>query len=293
MPTIEQCKANPALLDQKTGCCGFAGVLMALLERKSDTFDELMKCVIMGTKFKGIDKAERVGDRLLRRLDAGIIPDETREDFAMCLALMILFKEHSKQTGSDAWERCIAYSRNWAWAYSNIITTGPAPQALGKIKDLPSDAMLDKEFSMAGLSYKRGDMACPDDVMPALLGLVDLTVQVQGELVDDAGFSAMLGKPAGVAKTKIQTFAALMNRIQSTGSVRDEKFNGVILGVGNRKGFEKYHNISHWVYVPTKPNALPASGDFKVWTWGAEHDFFGGIIPNKAYYPAYAIYLAK
>jgi hypothetical protein len=89
---------------------------------------------------------------------------------------------------------------------------GPQPQKFDKLKDLPSDAVPGKDFEMAGLSYKKGDLACPDDVMPTLLGL---------------------------------------------------------------------------------PNNAPSSGDFKVWTWGNEHDFYNYIVDVKKYYPAYAIYLAK
>lgn len=293
MPTLEQCKENPALLDQRTGCCGFAGALMALLARKSTIFDDIVECFILGSKFKDIEKSVRMGDRIMRRLDSGIIPDETREDFAMCLGLMVLFKEYSKQNGLDAWEKCITYSRSWKWEYANMSSKGPQPQKFDKLKDLPSDAVLGKDFEMAGLSYKKGDLACPDDVMPTLLGLVDISVQTQDELIDTSGFEALLGKSSGLVKPNFRTFNTLMHQTQTTGSASANDFDGVIMGVGNRKGFDAFHNVTHWIYVPTKPNNAPSSGDFKVWTWGNEHDFYNYIVDVKKYYPAYAIYLAK
>jgi hypothetical protein len=312
MPNLTQIKADPSLVDQIKGCCGFAGALMALLVRKSDVVDEIADCASKGQEFKGIVKSTKVHARLLKRLRVGIIPGSKPYDFAMCLALMILFKEYSKQNGLTAWDECITYSTKWsAWRYANIDVTQSDTSLLrwlgggdftvttttrvSKLKDVPTDLSLSSGVSIQGASYKAGDLAVPADTMPALLGMLDLSVKRQGALIDNTSFAGFSGKKASAVKSNFQAFQDEIRTIQLAGNASSVDYTDVILGVGDRPGnsdFEAYNNVSHWVYVPVKPNNKPGSGEFKVWTWGAEHDFWSSITDIGGYFPAYAIYLS-
>ncbi len=312
MPSLTQIKADPSLVDQIKGCCGFAGALMALLARDSDVVDEIADCTSKGQKFKDIVKSTRVHARLLKRLRVGIIPGSKPYDFAMCLALMILFKEYSKQNGLTAWDECITYSSKWsAWAYANIDVTQSDTSLLrwlgggdftvttttrvSKLGDVPTDLTLSSGVSIQGYSYKRGDLAVPAATMPALLGMLGLTVKRQGALIDDTAFAGFSGKKASAVKSKFQAFHDEIRRLQLAGSASSVDYSDVILGVGNKPGdsdFEAYDNVTHWVYVPVKPKNKPGSGEFKIWTWGAERDFWSDMTDGRSYYPAYAIYLS-
>lgn len=312
MPSLRDIETDPSLVDQIRGCCGFAGALMALLVRKSEVVGEIADCVSKGAKFKDIDKSTRVRDRLLKRLRVGIIPSNQPFDFAMCLALMILFKEHSKQEGSSAWQECIDYSATWSqWAYARmqwsetdhsllrLISGGDftvtTTTNASKLKDIPRGKSLGSGVTIGGYSYKRGDLAVPADTMPALLDMVGLTVKRQGPLINDTGFRALSGRKASFARPKFSGFQGEINRIQRAGSASSVDYADVILGVGNNPGdvgFEAYDNITHWVYVPVKPKSKPGSTEFKCWTWGAERDFWSFMTDGRGYYPAYAIYLS-
>lgn len=231
-------------------------------------------------------------------------------DFAMCLALMILFKEHSKQERSSAWQECIDYSAVWTqWAYASMqysesdhslmrlilggdftVTT---TTVVTKLEDIPTSKTLRSGVTIDGYSYKRGDLAVPADTMPALLDLVGLTVRRQGRLIDDTGFRTLSGQDASFARPRFSGFQAEINRIQQAGSARSVDYADVILGVGNNPGnagFEAYDNITHWVYVPAKPKSKPGSTEIKCWTWGGERDFWSYMTDDRGYYPAYAIY---
>ena len=74
MPSLRQIKIDPSLVDRRSGCCGFAAALMAMLVRDSDEVDELADCVTKGSKWRDIDKSTRVRDRLIKRMRVGIIP---------------------------------------------------------------------------------------------------------------------------------------------------------------------------------------------------------------------------
>lgn len=301
MPNINECKKNPALIDQYSGCCGFAAVLMHIFVKQSAVLDELQRCFIFGEKFKDIDKSVRVGQRIMRRLDSGIIPDESREDFILCLMLMIIFKEYSKQESLGAWEECIQYSQkftDWAYAYlehESTTSSGVLVTRIRKLKDVPLGALLGHDLFATDLSYKTGDLAIPPDVMGALLGMVDLAMQRQGPLANTTKFRALKGKSGSLARLDFASFHSEANAIQQAGNASSVDYDGIILGVGNEPGnrdFEPYDNVNHWVYVPTKPNTRPTANQIMVWTWGAERELWTDA-ELAGYYPAHAIYLAK
>jgi hypothetical protein len=313
MPTLRAIKGDPSLVDQIKGCCGFAGAIMALLVRKSATIDQLVDCIDRGTKFKGIDASSRVPGRIRKRIGTGIIADASNHDFMMCLALMILFKEHSKQEGDGDWQACLDYSAVWtSWAYDTMSYTTSSTSLLRlisggsftevthhhvtKLKQVPRG----KKVSLSELSYKGGDLAVPAPIMPSLLDLVEIDVVRHETLVDTSGFRLLKNKSANQAKLSFTAFSAEVNRIQRAGSARSVDYSDIILGIGHEPGnqdFEPYDNITHWVYIPAKPKAKPRMGEFKCWTWGAEHDFWAHMVDvhranrRPGFYPAYAIYL--
>lgn len=289
MPSLRQIKDDPSLVDQRSGCCGFAAALMALLARDSAEIDELVDCVTKGSKWKDIDKSTRVRDRLIKRLRVGIIPPNQPFDFCLCLALMILFKEHAKQTGSRAWDDCMEFSQVWsAWSYSTMQHTKTDWSLLrwldgggfsktttiatySKLKDVPKGVKLGGKLTTTGLAYKKGDMAMPADRMPDLLEMVGLTVQAEGPLVGDRVFRTFEDEGSSFVRPKVSAFHRELNRIQRAGSASSVDYADLILGLGNEPGnsdFEAYQNVTHWVYVPAKPKAPPVGTEFKCWTWG-------------------------
>jgi hypothetical protein len=310
MPKWNDVKANPSLVSQQSGCCGFAAVLMALLVRKSKVVDQLVACATTAKEFKRITKSTRVHERLLKRKRAGIVTGIDDFDQQLCLALMILFKEYCKQKGSLAWEACLTYSTLWSWAYSSMTYTkttdgdvlnwlsfgmlGTAPVTTTgkptKLKDIPEGAVVTHD----DLSYKKGDLALPATSVPELLGMVDLSVAAQAKLVTDTVFSGFDGKaPSAVRSGALKTFHDELNDVQTKGSASSHGYADVILGVGNKPTetkFNAYDNVTHWVYLPAKPNSKPGKDEIHCWTWGAEQDLWASIA-GKGFYPAYALYL--
>lgn len=324
MPTLSEIKKDVYKVNQLRGCCGFAATLMALLVRKSKVVDELVQCVANGRKFRDIDQSVRVKGRIEKRLKVGIIDSRGRHDFQLILALMILFKEYSKQNNLGAWEECIEYSQKWnGWNYAGLhfdhvddslyrwAFGGPkgsgffsgtysqvTPRVVSKIKDVEQGKTIGNGLTL-GLSYKRGDFAVPGPLMATLLGMVGLTVFREGPLIETSGFRqftrlATVQDKVSVVRPKYQILQSLMWKVQQAGSASAYNFSDAIVGVGNRPNqsdFEAYHNVTHWVYVPAKPKNKPGANEFKCWTWGGEYDFWQFMVNVKKYYPAYVIYL--
>ncbi|MFY0530340.1 hypothetical protein ACN28I_46620 [Archangium gephyra] len=163
------------------------------------------------------------------------------------------------------------------------------------MKDLvQANAKVNQAFKNE-LSYKRGDLALPADVLKNLLALVD--IKVAGALpIKAAEFHNFAGKRSRQVKPDFAKFTEEVARVQNAGSTNSVRWSGLVLGVGDRPGdqrFEPYHNVTHWVYVPAKPKAAPAVGDFKIWSWGQELSFWSDLVDRNNYYPALVIDLAK
>lgn len=295
MPTIEECRKDPSKLDQKSGCCGFAATLMHLFVTKSPALKEFLNCITSCKAYREVVKSTHITNRLLKRDAAGIIDIDAREDWMLCHALMILFKESSKQNADGDWAKCETYSAIWPWSYDKLTTDPPLQQQAKKVKELlAANAKVDEQFSKA-LSYKRGDLAVPASVLSKLLGLVDIG-SVLRQPVATKDFRLFAGKNAAQVKNGFAKLTQEVALVQATGSTASVDWSGLILGVGNRPGnadWEAYDNVAHWVYVPAKPNSAPAVGEFKIWSWGKELDFWTDIVDKRKYYPALVVELAK
>jgi hypothetical protein len=297
MPTLQECRDDPSLIDQVSGCCGFAAALMALVERNSQVVDDLVACVFEGHQFGNVARSTRIKDRVRRRERVGILDTTTQEDWALCFGLMILLKEHAKQNNLNAWNKCIQYSLLFQWGYSNIVVRG-TNKSETKLKPLTGyfvDWQVDQDFDFVGLSYKKGDLALPFDVLPTLLGLLGLQVHS----TDDLGAGRVnfaVAQPPFVAQLACREFSAEMRGMQTAQNAQQRQYDGVILGVGKRPDaqYGAYRHVCHWVYVPVSPtHGAPGAGDFKIWTWGQEREFWSDFVVNAGYYPAYALRLAR
>ncbi|WP_224245502.1 hypothetical protein [Hyalangium gracile] len=295
MPTIEECKKDPSILDQNSGCCGFAATLMHLFVTKSTALKDFLNCLLSCKAYPGVPKSTRITLRLLKRQDAGILDIDAREDWMLCHGLMMLFKESSKEKSDGDWAKCETYSQLWSWAHSNLTTDTALSQPATKVKELlAANAKVNASFAQ-GLSYKRGDLALPSDVLPNLLQLVGVTVAGQTVIPTTEFIQAQ--KQTSLAQ-KQRNQAALtreIQQVQSGGSTSSRTWSGIILGVGDKPNdtkFQAYNNVTHWVYVPVKPNKPPASGEFKVWSWGKEFDFWDYFVGQEDYYPAVVVKLA-
>jgi len=295
MPTIEECKQDPHKLNQNTGCCAFAAALMHMFVTKNVALKDFLNCLMSCKAYRDVHKSTQITQRLIKRDLAGIIDIDAREDWMMCHGLMILLKESSKQKGDGDWAKCETYSALWSWSHGNLTTDSVLPQPANKVKDLvQANAKVDQAFKKE-LSYKRGDLAVPADVLKNLLALVD--IKVAGALPIKADeFKNFAGKRSSQVKPDFAKFTEEVARVQSSGSTNSVRWSGLVLGVGNRPGaqqFEPYHNVTHWVYVPAKPKAAPAVGEFKIWSWGQELNFWSDLVDGNNYYPALVIDLAK
>jgi len=298
MPTIEECRKHPHKLDQHSGCCGFAAALMHLFVTKNKALNDFLNCMLSCKAYRGINKSTVITNRLIKRDLAGIIDIDAREDWMLCHGLMLLLKESSKQNGDDDWKKCEDYSKLWTgWTHGELTTDSVLQKPAEKLKDLiQANAKVNAEFQ-GKLSYKRGDMAVPADVLRNLLKLVD--INIAGAMpIDSNEFSKFNGKRAWQVQSNnaFTKFTEEVGDVQRSGSTSSVRWSGLILGVGNKPGnqdFEKYYNVTHWVYVPAKPVSTPNSDDFKIWTWGKELDFWGQLVEDAKYYPALVIDLAK
>ena len=295
MATIEECKKDPSKLDQNSGCCGFAAALMHLFVTQSSALNDFLNCVISCKAYRQIAKSTRITNRLIKRDLAGILDIDAHEDWMLCIALMLLFKESSKQKADGDWKKCSDYSTLWSWSYNDITTDSAQEPQVKKVKEvLAANAKVDANFAQ-DLSYKGGDLAVPADVLPKLLKLVDIDAIVR-ETVATKDFKLFAGKKAAQMKNGFTQLEQEIRSVQTTGSTKAVKWSGLILGLGNKPGsakFEAYDNVTHWVYVPARPNAVPANGEFKIWSWGKEFDFWKEIVDGKKYYPALVIELAQ
>lgn len=295
MPTIKECEQDPSRLDQKTGCCGFAATLMHSFVTKSGALKDFLNCVIHCRPYRDVARSIRITERLLKRDRAGIIDIDAREDWMLCHALMILFKERSKQNDDGDWARCETYSELWDWSHGDLTTDTKMPAPATKVKELISaKAKVNTEF-LDKLSYKRGDLAVPGGVIPNLVGLMDIGVASTAR-VPTSRFREFKNKKASQVKRGFSALTREVRNVQTTGSTASVPWSGIILGVGNRPtdaAFEAYDNVTHWVYVPARPNAKPGSDEFKIWSWGQELNFWRDIVDARHYYPAMVIELAK
>ncbi|PRP96077.1 hypothetical protein [Enhygromyxa salina] len=305
MHTYTQMKTDPKRMGHPNadrGLCGFAGTLMALLERRDYGFlDDLYDCVNNATRILGVDKSVRIKGRIQKRVAHGIIPNETSiDDWKACLGFMILFKEHSKAAGDGHWQTCVTFSDLFGgFSYDHLdvkSTSGilffkkTTTTRYSKLKDLPSTAVLSDKLDTGGLSYKKGDFGVPPSVISEVLSVAGLNVSKTDVVASNAETLKMLTRWSMVKMLK-KTFVDAMYNSQTGVSPND----GVLLGVGTpasvRTDLSTYYNVVHWVYVPTVPNSRPNSGDFKVWTWGNEYSA-KDLLDSRGMAPVYAVYLA-
>ncbi len=295
MPTIKECEQDPSKVDQKTGCCGFAATLMHSFVTKSSALKDFLNCVIHCKPYRDVAKSIRITDRLLKRDRAGIIDIDAREDWMLCHGLMILFKESSKQKADGDWAKCETYSTLWSWSHGDLTTDTVLTAPATKVKDLISaKAKVNPEF-LGKLSYKRGDLAVPGDIIPNLVGLMDIAVD-STTTVPTTDFRQFKDKNASQVKGGFSSLTREVRTVQLTGSTASVNWGGMILGVGNKPTeakFEAYANVTHWVYVPAKPKVAPGGDEFKIWSWGQELNFWHDIVERRRYYPAMVIKLAK
>lgn len=285
------------------GLCGFAGTLMALLDRQDYTFlDAVYDCVNNAAKIKNVDKSVRIKGRIAKRISHGIIPNETHiDDWKACLGFMILYKEYSKQHGDGNWQACVDFSEKFAgfdyarleaktktgfWIFGTTTTTTHT-----KLKDLPSTAVMGDGLDLGSLSYKKGDFGVPPAIMPSLLALAGLAIAETKVLVQRRATLASMAN-WDMVKLATGTFVADMRRCQVNPG---GKHHGIMLGVGApraaRRDLEQEYNVVHWVYVPPTPTSAPSGGDFRLWSWGTEHNG-KDLLANQGLVPVYAIYLA-
>lgn len=288
MPSLIEILDCPSKVDQMAGYCGFAAVLMAVLERRDAVLVELLQCLEDGIQFREILISINIKERIERRLAVEVL-DKQEEDWVLCITIMILFKESSKQAQDGLWAACVEYSNLFEkWQYSSAMSKDQKP--LNKFKEMK----FERKLKFPGLSYKKGDLAVPPSAMPAVLRLLDVDVDYTMDVNHDNERAGQQGVQQVECVVFNNSITKKMNQMQQEMTHDADRIPGVVLGVGpdSDPRFNQYSNVAHWIYVPSSPKKRSANDcDFKVWTYGREQSFWEEFNQKYKWFPAYALFL--
>jgi len=264
------------------GCCGFAAVLMSLLELNVGKFENLYDVFFHSKLYQQnivVDNSNKITERLKRRwtkLDQSMAPWGSF-DLNMCMGLMILLKEYDKVTGvnlvkeyGEIWKECYEYSQLFpSWIPGE------------KVNKMPST----EHFVF---SYKQGDLALSIQGMQKLLQLVyENKYDIQEVTIVDNNKLKMIpsnSNERGLDRFLGKFWAIVQQKKLGLGQM------GAILGLANNNwvnnsNYSKFSYISHWIYVPyIKPPTA--------WTWGQEYNL-DDLLVKSGYTAKYAIYISK
>jgi len=281
MPRIEDLKNDPYKFDQGShGFCGFASVIMSLLEHDVGNFDNLCKCVFNGTGTYLGFSGGTIRIRTQKRVNLGLIIPETDhphlEDVQLGIGLIISFKEKLKSSRLvSMWNECKTFSSNFIhptgtpWRY--------APDGSGgqiKLKNITKSTV---PADLLDFSYKRGDLALYPDSCSKLISYVygNKIRGVNTRVLTDPNTYHPGTKFSNLPIPTSQEIIELKTHLRSRGA-------GAIVGVAVNtknpaKRFvpEKYSYVVHWVYVSRKENDTNPT-ELTAWTWGQKFNLIRG-----------------
>lgn len=337
---IGQLRAEPWLLDQqRNGCCGFAAVLMGMLEHRGyavsryhNEIDILYECIISSGNFSVfmgltnrqlLHRLERrkgmiYSRKMTKKYDTTKSTDRIKSkyeigdkecDYFLNLALMIAFKHSIKKSpilpippALDIWDECKEFSEKFGkFEYGEKLHSGSYQEKT--YKDTKGDDVL-------YFSYKRGDLAMTPSACKDLIEKIykeGVSIECHhidhNALIDPPGALAAPNSAWDTTLDNCKTKQGLLNFIDEKGVTKDllsivntffsKKNTGIILGLTGNKAknnvpdFEKYHFVTHWVYLPYNLNKT-GTGDFEVYTHGKKHTL-SSLANSKGFIPTYAI----
>ena len=246
---IKDLLADPKLLNQDyKNCCGTIVTVSGILEFyqktkkiQKDFFNNLYSKIEYDINVSGsIDKAYKLGTRLKKRVDAGILQEDagTSADIKLGIAQLLIFKQHLKKINrKDIWDHCEQYS----------VMMVPTWEHGKKIKQLGSG------YHPEAMTYKNGDIAITQGALRELLKMVSKVKNATIEEID-------------LTRTTVTRY---LNTIRSYPN--KEKMM-IVMGVKIDSQTDQMHQggLVHWVYVPHSNFAI-GNRELKVWTWGAEY----------------------
>jgi hypothetical protein len=246
---IENLLANPKLLNQDyKNCCGTIVIISGILEFyqkkkliQKDFFKNLYTKIVHDINVSGsFNKVYKLGTRLNKRVDAGILKEDsgTSADIKLGIALLLMFKQHLKKINrKDVWDHCEKYSGKMVadWEHGK------------KIKKVG------KGYTLEEMTYKNGDIAITQDAMRELLRMVS---KVKNAIIKEVDL----------------THTTVMKYINEIRSYPNKEKMMIVMGVKIHSQADEMHQggLVHWVYVPHSNYAI-GNKELKVWTWGAEY----------------------
>lgn len=288
--------AAPFSFNQTNGCCGFAGVLMSLLEHNCIEFESLSDAIFNSKNYKGVNNSQKITERLEKRSQMtdslnnpwGTIYNFENDkpkaigqtklfDLKMCVGLMIIFKEYLKQSGKNTiWDECNIYSSKFEdWEYKPLSM---------KLKNRTSGVSL-------GYSYKNGDLALTRDALAWLVKLVygNKAIVDRWEIISNTDFDLQDANKIQNAKA---SFVSKYRHALTSLSTPERM--GAILGVAKNvraknNEFKPYDYMSHWVYIPQNQSSQNPS-TLELWTWGQKFELDEYLKEND-YTAKYALVL--
>lgn len=245
---IKKLLADPKLLNQDyKNCCGTIVIISGILEFyqkkkliQKDFFKNLYTKIEHDINVSGaFNKVYKLGTRLQKRVDAGILKEDsgTSADIKLGIAQLLMFKQHLKKwTKMDIWNHCEHYSSKMVakWQHGK------------KIKDAA-------KYTPEQMTYKNGDIAITQEAMRELLMMVSKKKNAVIQEVD-------------LTNTTVSLY---LKKIRSYPNKNDMM---IVMGVKISTQSDEMHQggLVHWVYVPHS-NFDIGNKELKVWTWGAEY----------------------
>lgn len=302
MPQLEDILEIPSLVDQRSGCCGFAAGLMAVLDKGDrDTIGEIVNCLINGTVYRKIKNTHKVRFSMLKRRALNIVPWRhepslghlsTKEnhkliDFEMCIAIMLIFKHFCAYRNSNDWQECVDYSALFGdWTYELEIRKfrgdldGHGLVSQKRLLELGYRHKFGDDINtkVSELSYRTGDLAVPPSVMPKLLKMLGLNV-VAASAVTLAQAATLMIRSGAIQRMNRKKIQWQDRRVAHVhrGEYARVAYKSMIIGIGrtdhHNAAFQQYNNVEHWAYVPSYTLVPPRENSGLCWTWGREYHY--------------------